>query len=169
MFGIHQVLELLNMYLVHSIVHLCLIPCNPMDCCTPGLPVHHQLPELTQSPVCWVSDAIQPSYPLSSPSPPTFNVSQNQGLFQWISPSHQVAKVLKLQLQHQSFQMNIQDWFPLGVTGWISLLSKGLSSLLLHHGSKASVLQQSAFFRELDSKELDSYPYMTTEKNHRLD
>ena len=71
---------------------------------TPGLPVHHQLPELTQTHVYWVGDAIQPSHPLSSPSPPAFNFSQHQGFFQWVSSSHQVAKVLEFQLQHQSFQ-----------------------------------------------------------------
>ena len=70
----------------------------------PGLPVHHQLPELTQTHDLWVGDAIQPSHPLSSPSPPTFNLSQHQGLFKWVSSSHQVAKVLEFQLQHQSFQ-----------------------------------------------------------------
>ena len=70
----------------------------------PGFPVHHQLPELAQTLVHWVSDAIQPSHPLSSPSPPAFNLSQHQGLFQRVSSSHQVAKVLELQLQHQSFQ-----------------------------------------------------------------
>ena len=75
-----------------------------MDCSTPGLPVHHQLPEFTQIPVHQVGDAIQPSHPLSSPSPPAFNLSQHQGLFQWVSSSHQVAKVLEFQLQHQSFQ-----------------------------------------------------------------
>ena len=78
--------------------------CDPMDCCMPGSPVHHQLPELTQTPVHWVSDAIQPSHPLSSPSPPVFNLSQHQGLFKWVSSSHQVARVLEFQLQHQSFQ-----------------------------------------------------------------
>ena len=78
--------------------------CDPMDHSTPGLPVHHQLPESTQTHVHWVGDAIQPSYPLSSPSPPTFNLSQHHGLFQWVSSSHQVAKVLEFQLQHQSFQ-----------------------------------------------------------------
>jgi len=75
-----------------------------MDCSTPGLPVHHQLPELTQTHVSWISDAIQPSHPLSSPSPPAPNLSQHQGLFQWVSSSHEVAKVLEFQLQHQSFQ-----------------------------------------------------------------
>ena len=78
--------------------------CNPMECSTPGLPVHHQLPEFTQTLVHWVSDAIQPSHPLSSPSPPTFNFSQHQGLFKWVSSLHQVVKVLEFQLQHQSFQ-----------------------------------------------------------------
>ena len=70
----------------------------------PGFPVHHQLPELAQIHVHQVGDAIQPSHPLSSPSPPAFNLSQHQGLFQWVSSSHQVAKMLELQLQHQSFQ-----------------------------------------------------------------
>ena len=78
--------------------------CDPMDCSTPGLPVHHQLLEFTQSHVHWVGNAIQPSHPLLSPSPPTFNLSQHQGLFQWVSSLHQVAKVLEFQLQHQSFQ-----------------------------------------------------------------
>ena len=78
--------------------------CNPMDCSTPGFSVHHQLPGFTQTHVHWVSDAIQPSHPLSSPSPPAFNLPQHQGLFQGVSSSHQVAKVFELQLQHQSFQ-----------------------------------------------------------------
>ena len=78
--------------------------CNPMDYSTPGFPVHHQLPELTQTHVHRVGDAIQPSHPLSSPSPPAFDLSQYQGLFQWVSSLHQVAKVLEFQLQHQSFQ-----------------------------------------------------------------
>ena len=74
-----------------------------MDCSRPGLPVHHQLPEFTQTHDHWVGDAIQSSYPLLSTSPPTFNLSQHQGLFKWVH-SHQVAKVLEFQLQHQSFQ-----------------------------------------------------------------
>ena len=82
----------------------CLTICDPMIFSTPGLPVNHQLPESTQTHVHWVGNAIQPSYPLSSPSPPALNLSQLQGLFQWVSSSHQVAKVLELQLQHQSFQ-----------------------------------------------------------------
>ena len=77
---------------------------DPMDCSTPGFPVHHQLLELTQTHVHRVGDAIQPSHPLSSPSPPTLNLSQHQGLFKQVSSSYQGAKVLELQLQHQSFQ-----------------------------------------------------------------
>ena len=93
--------------LLSSITQLCLTLCNPMNCIMPGLPVHHQLPESTQTHVHWVDDAIQPSHPLSSPSPPALNLSQHQGLFKWVSSSHQVAKVLEFQLQHQSFQ-----WIP---------------------------------------------------------
>ena len=78
--------------------------CNPMDCSMPGLPVHHQLLEFTQTHAHWVGDAIQPSHSLSSPSPPAFSVSQHQGLFQWVNSSHEVAKALEFQLQHQSFQ-----------------------------------------------------------------
>ena len=75
---------------------------DPMNCSTPGLSVHCQLLEFIH--ILWVGDAIQPSHPLSSPSPAAFNLSQHQGLFQWVSSLHQVAKVLELQLQHQSFQ-----------------------------------------------------------------
>ena len=81
-----------------SVAQSCLTLCDPMNCSTPGLPVHHQLPEFTQTHVHWVSDAIQPSHPLSSPSPPAPNPSQHQGLFQWINSSHEVAKVLEFQL-----------------------------------------------------------------------
>ena len=87
-----------------SVTHSCLTLCDPMDCSTPGFSVHHQLPELPQTHDCRVSDAIQPSHPLSSPFIPAFNLSQHQGLFQGISSLHQVAKELEFQLQHQSFQ-----------------------------------------------------------------
>ena len=85
-----------------SVTQSCPTLCNPMDCSMPGLPVHHQIPELAQTHVHRVDDAIQPSHPLSSPS--AFNLSQNQDLFQGVSSSHQMAKVLEFQLQHQSFQ-----------------------------------------------------------------
>ena len=111
-----------------SVAQSCPTLCDPMDFSKPGFPVHHQkLSELAQTHVHWVTDAIQPSHPLLSPSPPTFNLSQHQGLFKWVSSSHQVAKVLEFQLRHQSFPMKIQDWFPLGRSGWISLQSKELS------------------------------------------
>ena len=90
-----------------SVAQLCLTLCDPMNRSTPGLPVHHQLPEFTQTHVHRVSDVIQPSHPLLSPSPPAPNPSQHQGLFQWVNSLHQVAKVLEFQLQHQSFQ-----WTP---------------------------------------------------------
>ena len=87
-----------------SVTQLCPTLCNPMDCIRPGFPVHHQHRELAQIHIHWVSDAIQPSHPPSSPSP-TFNICQHQGLFQWVSTMHQVAKVLEFQLQHHSFQL----------------------------------------------------------------
>ena len=87
-----------------SSVQSCPTLCDPMDCSTPALPVHHQLLELTQTQIHWVSDATQPSHPLSSPSPPAFNLSQHQGLFQGASSSHQMAKVFQFQPQDQSFQ-----------------------------------------------------------------
>ena len=96
-----------------------------MNRSTPGLPVHHQLPEFTQTHIHRVGDAIQPSHPLLSPSSPACNPSQHQGLFQWVNSSHEVAKVLEFQLQHHSLQRNPRaDLLP---NGWISLQSKGLS------------------------------------------
>ena len=115
---------------------------HPMDCSFPGFPVHHQLRELAQTHVCWVGDVIQSSHPLSSPFPPAFNLSQHQGLFQWVYSSHQVAKLLEFQLQHQSFQWIAglisfrMDWFDL-------LAVQGtLKSLRQHCNSKASILSE---------------------------
>ena len=90
--------------LISSVAQSCQILCSPMDCSTPGLPVHQQLTEFTQTHVHRLGDAIQPSHPLSSPSPPAFSLFQHQGLFKWVYSSHQMAKVLEFQLQHQSFQ-----------------------------------------------------------------
>ena len=89
-----------------SVAQSCLTLCAPMNRSTPGLPVPHQLPEFTQTHAHRVGDAIQPSHPLSSPSPPAPNPSKHQGLFQWVNSSHEVAKVLEFQLQHQS------QWTP---------------------------------------------------------
>ena len=99
---------------------------DPMNCSTPGLPVHHQLPEFTLTHVHWVSDAIQPFCPLSSPSPPAFNLSQHQGLFQWVSSLHQMVKVLELQPQHQSLQWKSLDMQIFG-------LSKDLKNEIVSH------------------------------------
>ena len=138
-----------------SAAQSCPTLCNPMDCSTPGLPVYHQLPELAQTHVHWVGDAIQASHPLSSPSPPAFNLSQHQGLFQWVSSLQQVAKVLEFQPQHQSFQWIFRTDL-LAVHGT-------LKSLVQHHSSKASILQRSAFF----TVQL-SHPHMTTGKTIAL-
>ena len=91
-----------------SVTQSCPTLCNPMNHSMPRLPVHHQLLEFTQTHIHWVGDAIQPSYPLSSPSPPAPNPSQHQGLFQWVNSSHEVAKVLDFQLQVQSFQWTLR-------------------------------------------------------------
>ena len=134
-----------------------------MDCSMPGLPVHRQLPELAQTHVRWVSDAIQSSHPLSSPSPPTFNLSQHQGLFKWVSSSSRWPKYWTFSFNNSpsnehsgliSFRMD-----------WLDLLSvQGtLKSLLQCHSSKASILWCSAFF----IVQL-SHPYMTTGKTIAL-
>ena len=123
-----------------SVTQLCPTLCDPIGCNVPGFSVHHQLPEVTQTHLHWVSDAIQPSHPLSSPFPPAFNLSQHQGLFKWVSSSHQVGKVLEFQFSI-SPSNDIQDWFPLGWTGWISLQSKGLSRF-----SSNTTVQKHQFF-----------------------
>ena len=127
--------------------------CDPVDCSTPGLPVHRQLPEFIQTHVHWVSDAIQPSHPPSSPSPPALNLSQHQVLFKWVNSSHQVAKVL----EHPGLISFRMDWLDL-------LAVQGtLKSLLQHHSSKVSILRHSAFI----IVQL-SHPYMTTGKTIAL-
>ena len=141
---------------------MCPTLCDPMDCSTPGLHVHHQLPELAQTHVHWVGDAIQLSHPPSSPSSPAFNLSQHQGLFKWVSSLHQVAKVLEFQLQHQSFHWIFRT--DLLKDGLDLLAVQGtLKSLLQYHCSKASILQCSAFF----IVQL-SHPYMTAGKTIAL-
>ena len=103
----------------------CLTLCNPMNPSTPGLPVHHQLPEFTQTHAHWVGNAIQPSHPLSAPSPPTFNLSQHQGFSKELFTSG--GQRIGVSASASVLPMNTQDWSPLGWTGWISLQSKGLS------------------------------------------
>ena len=123
-------------FCVSSMAQSCLTLCDPMDCSMPGFPVYHQLLELAQTHVHRVGDVIQPSHPLSSPSPPAFYLSQHQGLFQWVSFLHQVAKVLEFLLQHQSFQWIFRTAFLR--TDWFGLLTVQvtLKSLLQHHSSK---------------------------------
>ena len=133
-----------------------------MNCSTPGLPVHHQLPESTQTHVHWVSDAIQPSHPLSSPSPLTLNLSQHQGLFKWVS-SHQVDTILEFQLKHHpSNEYSGMIYFRMY---WLDLLAVqgNLKSVLQHQNSKASIIKHSSFF-----KVQLSHPYITTGKTISL-
>ena len=125
-----------------------------MDCSTLGFPILYHLPELAQTPVHWVSEAIQPSPSWSYPSPPAFGLSQHQGLFQGVGSLHQVVKVLELQLQYQSCSE---------YSGLISLQSMGLCGLLQRHSSKASVIWCSAFFMVQFS-----HLYMTTRKTITL-
>ena len=131
-------------YIVSSVAQSRPTLCDPMNCSTPGLPVHHQLPELAQTHVHQVSDAIQPSHPLSSPSPPAFNLSQHWGIFQWISSSHQVAKSMKLQLQHQSFQGIFRTDF---LYDWLVWSPCRLSRVFSN-----TIVQKHQFFSELISE-----------------
>ena len=113
-----------------SVTQLGLTLCDPMDYSMPGFPVHYQLPELTQTHVHWAGDTIQPSHPLSSLSPPTFNLFQHQGLFKWtwnLKFFTSKSQSIGVSASASVLAMNILDWFPLGWTGWISLQSKGLS------------------------------------------
>ena len=129
-----------------SVAQSCLTLCDPMDCSTPGFPVHHQLPELTQTLVHQVGDAIQTSRPLSSSSPPAFSLSQHQGPFQWVSSSYQVAKYwsfrFSISLSNEysgliSFRIDLLDLLAVQGT---------LKSLLQHHSSKALILWCSALW-----------------------
>ena len=149
---------------IRSVAQSCPTLCDPMNCSTPDLPVPHQLLEFTQTHVHQVSDVIQPSHPLLSPSPLASNASQHQSLFQWVNSSYEVAKVLEFQLLASFLPKKSQGWSPSEWTGWISLQSKGLSRVFSNtHSSKASILQRSAFFMfQL------SHPYMTTGKTIAL-
>ena len=137
-----------NPFLVQfsSVAQSCPTPCDPMNCSMSGLPVHHQLLELTQTHVDQVGDAIQPSHPLSSPSPPALNPSQHQSLFRWVNSSHQVAKVLSFSFSF--LPKNTQDWSPSEWIGWISLQSKGLSRVF----SNPTVQKHPFFGSQLSSK-----------------
>ena len=142
--GIQQ--NYLYIHQFSSVTESCLTFCDPRNCSMPGLPIYHQLLEFTQTHIHWVSDTIQPSHPLSSPSPPAFNLSQHQGLFKWVSSSYQVAKYWSF-----SFSFSPSNEY----SGLISFRSDWLDhlvvqgtfkSLLQHHSSKASILRCPAFF-----------------------
>ena len=142
-----------------SRVRLFVTPCS-----TPGLPIHHQLPEFTQIHVHQVSDAIQPSHPLSSPSPPALNPSQHQGLFKWVNPSHEVAKVFGVSALASVLPMNTQDWSSLGWTCWISLQSKGPSRVF-----SSTTIQKHQFFSAQLSSQSNSHIRIWPLENHSLD
>ena len=125
-----------------SVAKLCLTLCDPMDCSLPGFRVLHCLLEFAQTHVYWVSDAIQPSYPLLSPSPPAFNLSQHQsGSFPMSQFFTSDGQSIGVSASASVLPMNIQDWFPLGWTGWISLQSKGLSRVFSN-----TTIQKHQFF-----------------------
>ena len=135
-----------------------------MDCSTPGFPVHHQLPELAQTPVHRVDDAIQPSHLLSSPSPPTFNFPNTR-----VFSNESVLHIMEPKYWSLSFSISSSNEYSGLISfriDWLDLLAaKGtLKSLLQHHSSKASILWCSAFFTVQPS-----HPYMTIEKNHSFD
>ena len=138
-----------------SVAQSCPTLCDPINCSTPGLPVHHQLPEFTQTHNHRVRDAIQPSHPLSSPSPPAPNPSQHQSLFQWVSSSHQVAKKLQsigVSVLASVLPMNTQGWSPSEWTGSISLQSKGLSRVFSN-----TTVQKHQFFGAQSSSQSNSH------------
>ena len=147
-----------------SVAQSCPTLLNPMDHSTPGLLVQHQLLECTKTHVYWVGNAIQPSHPLSSPSPPAFNLSQHQGLFKWVSSLHKVTKVLEFQLQHQSFQ-----WIFRTDLLWDGLVGSPCSPRESQESSPT------LHFKSINSSVL-SFLYSTTltsihdhRKNHSLD
>ena len=135
-----------------SVAQSCPTLCDPMNCSTPGLSVHHQHPEFTQTHVHRVSDAIQPSHHLSSPSPPAPNPSQHQSLFQWVSSSHEVAKVLEISALASFLPKKSQGWSPSEWTGWISLQFKGLSRVFSN-----TAVQKHQFFGAQPSSQSNSH------------
>ena len=136
--------------------------CDPVNCSTPGLPVHYQLPESTQTHVHQIGDAIQPSHPLSSPSLAP-NPSQHQSLFQWVKSSHEVAKYWSFSFRI-SPSKNTQDWSPLEWTGWISLQSKGLLRVFSN-----TTVQKHQFFSTQPSSQSNSHIHTWPQENHSLD
>ena len=152
-----------DMSCCYSVIQLCLTLCDPINCSMAGFPVLHNLLEFAQTHVHWIGDAIQPSHPLSSPSPPAFNLSEHQGLFQRGSSSNEASGGQSIGVSASALvlPMNIQDWFPLGLTGWVSLQSKGSARVF-----SSTTFQKHQFFSTQLS--LLSQPYMTTRKTIAL-
>ena len=147
-----------------SVAQSCPTLCNPTNSSLPGRPVHHHLPEFTQTHVHRVHDAIWPSHPLSSPSPPAPNPSQHHSLFQWVNSSHEVAKVLEFHSASASLlPKKSQGWSPSEWTGWISLQSKGLSRVF----SSTTVHKHQFLIAQLSSQS-NSHPHMITGKTIAL-
>ena len=146
---------------VQSLSHVWL--CAPMDCSMPSLPAHHQFLEFNQTHVHWVGDDIQPSHPLSSPSSPTFNLFQHQGLFKWVIFTSGDQSI-GVSASTSVLPMNMQDWSPLGWTGWISLQSKGLARVF----SNITVQKHQFFSAQLSSKS-NSHIQHDHWRNHSLD
>ena len=148
--------------------HSCSVPksyatlCDPMDCSMQGFPFLHYIPQFVQSYVHWVGDTMHSSHLLSPPSTPACNLSQHQGLFQKVSSSGKVAKVLEL--QHQFFPMNIQGWSPLGFTGLIFLLSRGLSRVFY-----SIMIGKHQYFSTELALWPNSYIHTWLLENHRFD
>ena len=143
-----------------SVTQLCPTFCDPMDCSMPRFPLHHQLPELAQTHVHWVSDVIQLSDPLSSPSPPALNLSQHRGFSLTIWRFTSGSQSTGASASASVLPVNIQDWFPLGLTGWISLLSKGVSRTF----SDTTVQKHQFFHAQAFFIVQLSHAYMTTGK-----
>ena len=144
------VFPLISVQFSHSVVSSAL---QPHDCSMPGFPVHHQLPEFIQTHILWVWDHIQPSHPLSSHSPLAFSLSQHQGLFTWVSSSHQVAKVLEFQCQHQSFQ-----FFSASVNLSASIIYYGLEGMSLW----GSMTVQSVWYPEVGLDLMDHKSHLSS-------
>ena len=135
-----------------SVAQSCPTLCDPMNRSMPGLPVHHHLTEFTQTHVHWVCDAIQPSHPQSSPSPPAPNPSQNQSLFQWVNSSCEVGQSTGVSASASFLPKKSQGWSPSEWTGWISLHSKGLSRVFSN-----TIVQKHQFFGALPSSQSNSH------------
>ena len=146
-----------------SVTQSCPTLCDPMDGSTPGLPVPHHLPEFAQVHLHCIGDAVQPSHPLMPSSHSTLNLSQHQGLFCWVNSLYQMTKILEFQFQHPVFPMSIQGWFPLRLTGLISLLSKGFSRVF----SSTTAWKHQFFSAQPSHMVQVSHPHMW--KNHCFD